>query len=336
MIELGFKIYDKLVKRSNTLTRIFGIGWSISSMQIPRMRIINIIPIKILAYISIFFMIECFTVYTKDETILEKEKLRTRNLKEQKDVFIITHSLTSKGLYLLLDAYRVEENNQVDFIQEKYLENKAAKFNFDKGYLNCGEIHLCGAVVVIGVTVMMLEIPTLPFRLMSMPQERIRKEIQTGTSNKIGLVSTESISFVLLDRKPNKEYLFDEDKIFIPLEELELDSFTSKNFPYKLFHKKRSSILLKGNLDFSEHINADNEINLAIQENDKRKKSAQCKTEFPILRTQNLIEASANKDNMELCKSKYAESKTFIWNNPKYNECIQSIKECYSITRYSE
>jgi hypothetical protein len=79
---------------------------------------------KLITFILLLSLLNCFTVYKKDETVLEKETLETKEVKEERDVYVLTHSLTPKGLYLFLDAYRVEEKSKIDFIREKYKENK--------------------------------------------------------------------------------------------------------------------------------------------------------------------------------------------------------------------
>ena len=83
---------------------------------------------KPITLLLLLFLLNCFTVYKKDETVLEKETLETKDVKEERDVYVLTHSLTPKGLYLFLDAYRVEEKSKVDFIREKYLENNSNFF----------------------------------------------------------------------------------------------------------------------------------------------------------------------------------------------------------------
>jgi hypothetical protein len=84
---------------------------------------------RILFCLILFSFVNCFTIYTKGETILQSEKINTKKVKEEKDVFVLTHSFTNDGLYLLLDGYRVEEDNQIDLIKEKYKENKDFKLN---------------------------------------------------------------------------------------------------------------------------------------------------------------------------------------------------------------
>lgn len=146
---------------------------------------------KKLSYLLVLLFTHCFTVYTQNESILESEKINSKTQIEKKDLYVLTHTLTNDGLYLLLDAYQVEEENQVHFIKEKYEENKGVKLKtiLDDGIGGC-DVQLCGAILVVATTIFLLEIPTLPFRMMSEPKERIRKEIKTMKSNKIGVLST--------------------------------------------------------------------------------------------------------------------------------------------------
>ncbi|MBK9500308.1 MAG: hypothetical protein IPO06_13190 [Leptospiraceae bacterium] len=81
-------------------------------------------------YLILFSLANCFTVFTKDETVLESETLETKNVKEERDVYILTSNLNKDGLYLLLDAYRVKEEKSINSIKEKYQENK--DFRLDK------------------------------------------------------------------------------------------------------------------------------------------------------------------------------------------------------------
>ena len=83
---------------------------------------------RVMFYLILFSLANCFTVFTKDETILESETLETKNVKEERDVYILTSNLNKDGLYLLLDAYRVKEEKSVNSIKEKYQENKDFKF----------------------------------------------------------------------------------------------------------------------------------------------------------------------------------------------------------------
>ncbi len=124
--------------------------------------------------------IKLFFRLSNREEVLKSKQIDTKNFKEQKDIFILTHSLTKDGLYLVLDGYRVEEENQVEYILETYKENKALKLKVDLDDLfRCGEKYVCGAVFVIGTSILLLELPTLPFRTMSVTKERIQKEIKT-------------------------------------------------------------------------------------------------------------------------------------------------------------
>ena len=230
---------------------------------------------RIFIYLILFSLANCFTVYTKDETILESEKINTKNLKEEKDVFVLTHSITKDGLYLLLDGYKVEEDNQIDFIKEKYKENKDYKLNdytkkIASDNKNDNDPICNGAVVIVCIVVglpvliaadyvyksaILLELPTLPFRLMSQPQERIREEIKKGNATKIGIVSTKDIAITFLNNKPIKEYEFREDKVIIPLEELGLEKEKAKNFNFQVLSIRTRKVLLTGNLNLAEDVN---------------------------------------------------------------------------------
>ena len=184
---------------------------------------------RVMFYLILFSLANCFTVFTKNETIIESETLETKNVKEERDVYILTSNLNKDGLYLLLDAYRAKEEKSVNSIKEKYQENKGFRFTEPKNGYGGGcapSIELCAAIIVIASTVAIAELTTMPFRLMSEPQERIRNEILTNQSTKIKVLSTKDVSFVLLDRNPSKEYIFKNDKVFIPMQELELDYFT--------------------------------------------------------------------------------------------------------------
>lgn len=230
---------------------------------------------RIFIYLILFSLSNCFTVYTKDETVLESERISTKNVKEEKDVFVLTHSNTEEGLYLLLDGYRVEEDNQIDFIKEKYKENKDFKLNdYSKEIATDNKKDnepICeGAItivcIVVGLPVLvaadyiyksaiLLELPTLPFRLMSQPQERIREEIKKGNATKIGIVSTKDIAITFLNSKPIKEYEFRADKVIIPLDELGLEKGKTKNFNFQVLSIRTRKVLLTGYLNLEEDMN---------------------------------------------------------------------------------
>jgi len=301
------------------------------------MRIRFIILMKAISFLLLLSLINCFTVYTKDETVLEKEKLRTEDIKEERDVYVLTHSLNSKGLYLFLDAYRVEEKSKVDFIREKYKENK--DYKFDGKYIEEArklEDLLIFAAIAIPITILIA--PTIPLQMRSQPQERIREEIRKGNVSKIGILPTDNIAFALLDRNPPKEYLFKDNKIFISHKDLELDTFTVERLPYKLanpynlINMNNRITFLKGELNFSEQANKDKEIMAIIQKNNENKKTAKCKTQYPEIAKKKLLPFDMPKIFQEYCGVEPPP----IWESWSYTDCVERIKECYEITREVE
>ena len=229
---------------------------------------------RVIFYLILFSIANCFTVYTKGETVLESEKFNSKNVKEVNDVYVLTHSITKDGLYLLLDGYRVEEDNQIDFIKEKYKENKDFKLNDytkeiasdnkkDNEPICDGPITIVCIVVGLPVLIaadyiyksaILLELPTLPFRLMSEPQERIREEIKKGNASKIGIVSTNDMAITFLNSKPIIEYEFREDKVIIPLEELGLEKGKTKVFNFEVLSLKTRKVFLTGNLKLPDDV----------------------------------------------------------------------------------
>ena len=268
--------------------------------------------------------------------ILESETLETKNVKEERDVYILTSNLNKDGLYLLLDAYRVKEEKSVNSIKEKYQENKDFKFNEGGG--GCAPpIELCAAIIVIASTVAIAELTTMPFRLMSEPQERIRNEILTNQSTKIKVLSTKDVSFVLLDRNPSKEYVFKNDKVFIPMQELELDYFTFKKLPYKVVTADKKKVLLKSELNVSKEAGKNNEIMNIIRKNNQTKKSATCNTTFPHMTKQNVTYDDVLPSANALCREKYRTfTSDFSRGTEEYDACVASIRECYDATRLPE
>lgn len=291
---------------------------------------------RVMFYLILFSLANCFTVFTKDETILESETLETKNVKEERDVYILTSNLNKDGLYLLLDAYRVKEEKSVNSIKEKYQENKDFKFNEGGG--GCAPpIELCAAIIVIASTVAIAELTTMPFRLMSEPQERIRNEILTNQSTKIKVLSTKDVSFVLLDRNPSKEYVFKNDKVFISMQELELDYFTFKKLPYKVVTADKKKVLLKSELNVSKEAGKHNEIMDIIRKNNQTKKSATCNTTFPHMTKQNVTYDDVLPGALAMCERKYKPfASDFTSGIDAYNACVVSIRECYDATRLPE
>ena len=291
---------------------------------------------RVMFYLILFSLANCFTVFTKDETILESETLETKNVKEERDVYILTSNLNKDGLYLLLDAYRVKEEKSVNSIKEKYQENKDFKFNEGGG--GCAPpIELCAAIIVIASTVAIAELTTMPFRLMSEPQDRIRNEILTNQSTKIKVLSTKDVSFVLLDRNPSKEYVFKNDKVFISMQELELDYFTFKKLPYKVVTADKKKVLLKSELNVSKEAGKHNEIMDIIRKNNQTKKSATCNTTFPHMTKQNVTYDDVLPSANALCREKYRTfTSDFSRGTEEYDACVASIRECYDATRLPE
>lgn len=291
---------------------------------------------RVMFYLILFSLANCFTVFTKNETIIESETLETKNVKEERDVYILTSNLNKDGLYLLLDAYRAKEEKSVNSIKEKYQENKDFKFNEGGG--GCAPpIELCAAIIVIASTVAIAELTTMPFRLMSEPQERIRNEILTNQSTKIKVLSTKDVSFVLLDRNPSKEYVFKNDKVFIPMQELELDYFTFKKLPYKVVGADKKKVLLKSELNVSKEAGKNNEIMNIIRKNNQTKKSATCNTTFPHMTKQNVTYEEVLSSANALCREKYRTfTSDFSRGTEEYDACVASIRECYDATRLPE
>ena len=291
---------------------------------------------KPITFLLLLSLLNCFTVYKKDETVLEKETLETKDVKEERDVYVLTHSLTPKGLYLFLDAYRVEEKSKIDFIREKYKENKDYRFN-DKYKLvsDCtGDGWGCLSFAIIGIGIMVIEYTSIPFRVMSSPQERIREDIQKGNVSKIKSISTNNVHFALLDKNSNKKYNFQSDRIFIPTSELKLDSFNSKNFPYQLTDSKTKNIILAGNFDFSESISKYKEFETILVGNKLKNKLAECKLIYPNLTNPRITYDKAKIELENLCP-KYAGLEV---NNPnenqnRYTYCYNNFDGCYYLTR---
>ncbi len=295
---------------------------------------------RVMFYLILFSLANCFTVFTKDETVLESETLETKNVKEERDVYILTSNLNKDGLYLLLDAYRVKEEKSVNSIKEKYQENKGFRFTEPKNGYGGGcapSIELCAAIIVIASTVAIAELTTMPFRLMSEPQERIRNEILTNQSTKIKVLSTKDVSFVLLDRNPPKEFVFKNDKVFIPMQELELDYFTFKKLPYKVVTADKKKVLLKSELNVSKEAGKNNEIMNIIRKNNQTKKSATCNTTFPHMTKQNVTYEEVLPSANALCREKYRTfTSDFSRGTEEYDACVASIKDCYDATRLPE
>ena len=291
---------------------------------------------RVMFYLILFSLANCFTVFTKDETVLESETLETKNVKEERDVYILTSNLNKDGLYLLLDAYRVKEEKSINSIKEKYQENK--DFRLDKVHGSpCGSLEACAGVILIAATIMIAELPTIPFRLMSDPQERIRNEILTNQSTKIKVLSTKDVSFVLLDRNPSKEYVFKNDKVFIPMQELELDYFTFKKLPYKVVAADKKKVLLKSELNVSKEAGKNNEIMDIIRKNNQTKKSATCNTTFPHMTKQNVTYDDVHPGALAMCERKYKPfASDFTSGTDAYDACVASIRECYDATRLPE
>ena len=290
---------------------------------------------KTITLLLLLFLLNCFTVYKKDETVLEKETLETKDVKEERDVYVLTHSLTPKGLYLFLDAYRVEEKSKVDFIREKYKENKDFTFNDKYNFLEkcrgCGE----GGFIILPsvILVILAEFTTIPFRTMSFPQERIREEIKKGNVNKIKSISTNNVHFALLDKNSNRKYNFQSDRIFIPMSELKLDSFNSKNFPYQLTDSKTKNIILAGNFDFSESISKYKEFETILEENNLKNKLAECKLIYPNLSDPGITYEKAKIDLDNICPKYGMQVSDPNENQNRYTYCYNNFDGCYYLTR---
>ena len=291
---------------------------------------------KLITFLLLISLLNCFTVYKKDETVIEKETLETKDVKEERDVYVLTHSLTPKGLYLFLDAYRIEEKSKVDFIREKYEENKDFKL---KDEYTIGKQTGCyGAACVIVVVALaftaVIEFITLPLQLYSFPQERFREEIRKRDVNKIKSIPTNNINFAFLDKNSNKTYKFQNDRIFIPMSELKLDSFNSKNFPYQLTDSKTKNIILAGNFDFSKSISKYKEFETILEENNLKNKLAECKLIYPNLSDPGITYEKAKMELDNICP-KYAAMEV---NNPNENQhrhtyCFDNFDGCYYLTR---
>jgi hypothetical protein len=287
---------------------------------------------KSITFLLLLSLLNCFTVYKKDETVLEKEKLETKDVKEERDVYVLTHSLNPKGLYLFLDAYRVEEKSKVDFIREKYEENKDFKYEEKYTPKDCRKSD-CLGLAVISIPIFLVELTTIPFRLMSFPKERIKEEIRKGNVSKIKSISTSNVNFALLDKNSNKKYNFQSDRIFIPTSELKLDSFNSKKFPYQLTDSKTKNIILAGNFDFSESISKYKEFEAVIEENNLKNKLAECKLIYPNLAAKETTYEQTKKELDNLCPKYGMQVTDPTENQNRYTYCYNNFEGCYYLTR---
>lgn len=292
---------------------------------------------KRIIFLLLLYLINCFTVYKKDETVLKRETLITKDLKEERDVYVLSHTLTKKGLHLFLDAYRVEEKSRINFIREKYLENKDFKLEdkFSLGDKECrGDGFRCAGWAMIVMTYMALELSTIPVRLISFPQERIREDIKKGNVSKIRSISTDNVYFTLSDKNSYKKYNFQSDRIFIPTVELNLNSNNSKNFPYQLADNKTKKIILTGNLDFTESISRYEEFEAVLEENDLQNKLSECQLMFPNFSNSTMTYNKAKPEMENLC-SKYAaqEVSDFNQSQSKLTYCYNNFDGCYYLTK---
>lgn len=290
---------------------------------------------KPITFLLLLSLLNCFTVYKKDETVLEKETIETKDVKEERDVYVLTHSLTPRGLYLFLDAYRVEEKSKIDFIREKYLENKDFTFNDRYNFLEkcrgCGE----GGFIILPsvILVILAEFTTIPFRTMSFPQERIREDIQKGNVSKIKSISTNNVNFALSYKNSNKKYKFQNDRIFIPMNELKLDSFNSKNFPYQLTDSKTKNSILAGNFDFSESISKYKEFETILEENNLKNKLSECKLIYPNLNDPAITYDTAKMELDNICPKYGMQVSDPTENQNRYAYCYNNFDGCYYLTR---
>ncbi len=292
---------------------------------------------KQITFLLLLYLINCFTVYKKDETVLKRETLITKDVKEERDVYVLSHSLTQKGLHLFLDAYRVEEKSKVNFIREKYLENKDFKLEdkYSLGDKECrGGGFSCAGWAMIVMTYMALELSTIPVRLISFPQERIREDIKKGNVSKIRSISTDNVYFAFSDKKSYKKYNFQSDRIFIPTEELNLNSNNSKNFPYKLVDNNTKNIILAGNFDFTESISKYEEFESLLEENNFKNKLSECQLMFPNFSNSTITYNKAKLEMENLC-SKYAarEVNDFNQRQSKLTYCYNNFDGCYYLTK---
>lgn len=291
---------------------------------------------RIITFLLLISLLNCWKVYTRNETVLEKQTLETKEVKEQKDVFILTHSLTPKGLFLFLDAYKVEEQSQIDFIREKYRENKDFtfndKYNFQEKCKGCGTGGLF--ILPIVVSVILIELTTIPFRLMSLQQERIREEMRKRNANKIKSLSTNNVHFALLDKNSNRKYNFQTDRIFIPIAELKLDSINSKKFPYQLIDSKTQNILLTGEFDFSESISKYKEFEPILEENNLNNKISECKLIYPSFINSRITYDKAKMELDTIC-SNYADREVndFTESQRRHTYCFDNFEGCYYLLK---
>lgn len=290
---------------------------------------------KQIVFLLLLYLINCFTVYKKDETVLKRETLITKDIKEERDVYILAPTLNQKGLHLFLDAYRVEEKGKVNFIREKYLENKDFKLEdkYSLGNKECRGNECIGWAIIV-TTYMALELSTIPVRLISFPQERIREDIKKGNVSKIKSISTDDVYFILSDKNSDKKYNFQNDRIFIPTVELNLNSNNSKNFPYQLADNKTKKIILSGSFDFTESISKYEELEAVLEENNLQNKLSECQLMFPNFSSSAVTYSKAKLEMENLC-SKYAAREVSDPNQSqsKVTYCYNNFEGCYYLTK---
>ncbi|HNO22127.1 MAG TPA: hypothetical protein PKK94_04065, partial [Leptospiraceae bacterium] len=160
------------------------------------------------------------------------------------------------------------------------------------------------------------------------------EDIKKGNVSKIKSISTDDVYFILSDKNSDKKYNFQNDRIFIPTVELNLNSNNSKNFPYQLADNKTKKIILSGSFDFTESISKYEELEAVLEENNLQNKLSECQLMFPNFSSSAVTYSKAKLEMENLC-SKYAAREVSDPNQSqsKVTYCYNNFDGCYYLTK---
>ncbi|MDX1960301.1 MAG: hypothetical protein SFU98_17155 [Leptospiraceae bacterium] len=220
-----------------------------------------------LLILLILFQSFCFDVYTKEEKILSKRVVETKNKTEIKKVYLLISNIVKNELQLTLNGYLIEEKKRVQLIEEFIESEKDFRFSEFAKKGHGGNDAGAGILVLV---IVLLEATTLPVRLKSDSEFRYKELIKKIDEKHLEKISPETVLIEFCEFKEDKKYSFNDGNLTIPISSLLIKTENLKSFCYNLIDKSNQEKLFTGSLDFSPFLE-NKDLVFEIYKNDNKK-----------------------------------------------------------------
>ncbi|UOG60280.1 hypothetical protein [Leptospira noguchii] len=284
---------------------------------------------KITFYFLPILLLNCFTVYPKEDRVTKTTIENESTYTEDADIYNLTFKLSGEKLIPIVSGWKerkqVTKKNLVDLVETEKTFRLSDKFKILKGS-NFGLLQIIVAIPV-GIA-MLFEFPTLPFRLMSDSTEKRYDKIEYSNSVKIADIKSKNMRFNFKPTDDDEDFLDIDKGEGLNIRKLFEEYGNDYGFGYKLFHKDEEIKLGVFSLNglSAENPNIQNFVTKLVAEKN-RKQKAFCEQNFRKL--YNIIDresmltgnfivelacdgAFQNPVQSSMCKEKFSECVPFL------------------------